>query len=998
MLSSRWFSNVKRYFFYILLFWVTYHSNGWGQVFPIRTYSTKNGLLSNIINCLYQDSKGFLWIGTEEGLNRYDGRTFTNYSTANGLPFNAVNDIIEDRASPGALWIARQSGGLAYMKNDTFTNYLLETSNAPAVVFRIVQDKRNRIWCATGNGVYIFDKDKGSRKFRGDIHFSTLADIALEGDSVLWASEIDMLHRISIVDRRHTVFALPGDSNILPYNSPLYLGKDNNVWVGLTDGSVALCENGKITHRKNFGMSSITHIVEDSKGTMWVSTFSGVMRLPKEKFFTSVPSVIGKDNGLLESATKYTLIDRESNYWFVSATRGLSKLSERQLVIFPLSGIPKTPNNRVGTVDQSNRIWACSYTGLFEFWKTSTGDWKEFHHSLNFEHIEPAHYPISISFDSKNRCCLLFSDGIFSLYDVTRLPESPSSLKKIKNFDPRKRYGSGIPFFFILDDRDRIWYADANYGVYVFDTDISESLLRLITPKDGLPNIAIRSLYQDRSGNMWFGGNSEGLARLSLSKFLTDTLTTYTTKDGLVSNAIRSLFQDRNGKLWIGTRFEGLSIFHHGKFTSLDVRHGLLSNTIWRIAQDSSQRLWFGTPTGVMFIDNIDAREFRKYERELLASQVVSLGATRTGEMWCLSDETMTIFDPTPKKQESISPPIYITHCSVNGNSLSLSGPLQFSHDENNVVIEYIGIGFKDEDEITYEYRLLGADKQWQPPRKENSISYGALQPGSYTFEVRAINSDGIKSAVPATLKFSIASPFWKAWWFILSVNIFVIGLFALGYQYRVRQLLKIERLRTRISSDLHDEIASNLSSIAMFSKIIEDESHPASALQPHHQSLLKRISILSQESVQSIRDIIWAIDPKTETLESLISRLGDSAFSLCRAKNIQLDFQLPKPEELPAHDLAPEVRKNLWLIAKEALNNSIKHSDCSAIAIRYTLDYPMFTLVIQDNGKGIDEKKSSKGKGLATMRMRAKQLRGKLEIGKNEKGGTSVTAVVNLK
>jgi two-component sensor histidine kinase len=333
----------------------------------------------------------------------------------------------------------------------------------------------------------------------------------------------------------------------------------------------------------------------------------------------------------------------------------------------------------------------------------------------------------------------------------------------------------------------------------------------------------------------------------------------------------------------------------------------------------------------------------------------------------------------------------------VNNSPLSFERALALEHSQDNITIAFTGIYFRNPSGLKYEYRL-GASENWSSPTADRSVTYAKLASGEYRFEVRAIGEDGVRSETPAILAFTIASPFWKKWWFIFGMNVLVIGILWLGYKYRTNQLLKIERLRTRISADLHDEIASNLSIIATFSQIIEQENQPTVPLKPHHQNLLARISTLSQESVQSIRDIIWAIDPKTETLESLLTRLRDTTLVSCRANNIILHFDVPTNGTFPPNDLPIEVRNNLWLLAKEAIHNAIKHSQCKGIRCTYSLDGSLFHLNIEDDGKGFDASKATMGKGMKTMEMRARQLNGSVEIYRLESGGTGVKASVNLK
>ena len=206
-----------------------------------------------------------------------------------------------------------------------------------------------------------------------------------------------------------------------------------------------------------------------------------------------------------------------------------------------------------------------------------------------------------------------------------------------------------------------------------------------------------------------------------------------------------------------------------------------------------------------------------------------------------------------------------------------------------------------------------------------------------------------------------------------------------------------LERERVRISGDLHDELASNLTSIAMLSRILHDEAQPGTTQSEQRTHFLERISALSSQSVDSIRDIIWAIDPKDETVESLLTRLQDLLTSLCRARDIRLRFEQPATGAVPAFNLQPEYRRHFWLLLKEAANNALKHSNCTELVV--TTRYSEGTLVISigDNGKGFDPSSVSEGKGLQTMKARAGQINGALEQKSRPGEGTTITLSVRV-
>ncbi len=976
-------------YYFCLVCWLFGFEFLQAQVLPFSHYTTKDGLLSNVVNCLYQDSRGFIWIGTGEGLSKFDGRTFTNYTPANGYPFSSVSDIIEDRSSPGTMLIATLGSGLVKMKERSFTRITIDSSELSVSIGRVLQDSKQRIWCTVGKYIYIIENESAKR-FRPDILFGNIYDIIFESDSVLWVSEFKKVHRISLFTGSYQCTNLPVDSKVLPFTTCLFIDSESSLWIGISDGNVYQLKHDRLEKRLHHVSGVISDINEDEDGNIWVCSFDGIHRIKKSLGTESNVLKITKENGLNQDAVTYMLIDRESNFWFGYGTEGFSKLADLHLVSFKHGGIPPTPNNTITNVDKNDHIWICTFSSLLEFWQMPSGEWKQQSHLIGT--IYGKSHPISVMFDSEDRCWVLYSNSVFRRFEVKGNDDGASVLRETKNIDMQKKYSAGLPFFFIIDTNDILWFVDVAHGVYVLNPEQPEPLIRLITPNDGLPGISFRTLYQDRSGTMWFGGNNEGLASLSKTNFLTGKLHLYTMKDGLSSDAIRSLLQDRTGNLWIGTRYNGLTIMENEMFTNIDMRTGLLSNTIWRIAQDSSGRLWFGTPTGLVYLENEEAREFKAFERQHLDGQISTLGVMHNGLIWCTTADWLTIFDPHDKQTKVQFPPIYLTHCSVNGISVQIQSELSLSHNENNIVLEFIGISFRDEQALRYQYRLIGTEHQWHPPTSENSITYGSLQPGEYTFEVRAVTGDGVISEVPARLSFTIASPFWKVWWFILIVNVLIIGLFAIVYFYRVRQVLKVERMRTRIATDLHDDIGSTLSSISIFSEMVRREIEQVA---PKSSHILHRIGESSRSMLDAMDDIVWTINPGNDRLENLALRIREFATEMFEASNYSFDINIP--EKLSNIKLPMETRKNIFLIAKEAVNNIVRHSLCTHASVLMREQGGELELLLQDNGVGIPKEILSSSNGLKNLERRAKEIGGTLSVASTENKGTLISLRVKI-
>ncbi|RPI68946.1 MAG: hypothetical protein EHM47_13925, partial [Ignavibacteriales bacterium] len=316
------------------------------------------------------------------------------------------------------------------------------------------------------------------------------------------------------------------------------------------------------------------------------------------------------------------------------------------------------------------------------------------------------------------------------------------------------------------------------------------------------------------------------------------------------------------------------------------------------------------------------------------------------------------------------------------------------SHSENYFSLEFAALDFTNSSENKYGYKLEGFDKEWIYSGKRRFASYTNLDPGEYNFRVKGSNNDGVWNEEGSLLKIIINPPFWQTWWFRILTIFLIAELFYLLYRYRLNRLLEIERIKNRLASDLHDDIATNLSSIAMFSQIIHDENKKFCSGSHMTNELIEKITAMSQDSVTSIREIIWAIDPKQETIYDLLIRARDAYIMHCRAKNINFILDMPDRDHLPKQNLTPEERKNIWLLIKEAITNSIKHSCATEISIHTLYKNHNLNLIIMDNGKGFDTSYEYSGKGMNTMKKRAENLGGEVTIVSNKENGT----IINLR
>jgi signal transduction histidine kinase len=315
---------------------------------------------------------------------------------------------------------------------------------------------------------------------------------------------------------------------------------------------------------------------------------------------------------------------------------------------------------------------------------------------------------------------------------------------------------------------------------------------------------------------------------------------------------------------------------------------------------------------------------------------------------------------------------------------------LDLSPQSNQLQIDFVALGFAAGEGLRYQYRLEGAGQDWSPLTEQRTVNFANLAAGGYRLLVRAVNADGVMSDPPATFSFTIQRPFWQRWWFLTLVAV-MVGLAAYAlYRYRLTRLLELERVRTRIASDLHDDIGANLTRIAILSEVAHSHLHDEKA---SIENPLSSIAQISRESVASMGDIVWAINPRRDHLIDLIQRMRRLASEVFAGRRIEYEFRAPESED--ELRLGADVRRDVFLVFKEAVTNTARHAGCSNVEIELRVERSSIVLTVHDDGRGFDTKASTEGNGLLSMKRRAASLGGDLQVSSIEGKGTQISLKV---
>jgi hypothetical protein len=454
----------------------------------------------------------------------------------------------------------------------------------------------------------------------------------------------------------------------------------------------------------------------------------------------------------------------------------------------------------------------------------------------------------------------------------------------------------------------------------------------------------------EENGNLWIGTNGAGLNYFDRA---TQSFTHYTVQDGLCNNAIFSMVKDNNGRLWLGTG-NGLSCFDksRNKFSNFFPSDGLVNS------------------------------EFNRYSALKLPDGKLMMGGMNG----------IDYFDPELAITTDIPPRVQITDFRVYNKSIPPDSPHSLSYKNNYVSIDFAAMDFRNPAANTYAYKLDGIDKDWIMAGNQTSVSYATLSPGRYHFLVKAAGSDGAWSEEPAEIYFKIRTPWWRSGVFWAMTALIIVSSLFFIYQFRIRQLKKVYSVRTKISQDLHDEVGATLTSISYLSEVAKLNGTIGDT---NKNEAIEKIGEFSREMIGEMNDIVWAINPSNDKLEKIESRMRNFASVLLAAKNIQLEFF--SDEKVSHYFLGMQERKNLYLIFKEAINNSAKYSGCTSVSVAISKENHHIQMRIADNGKGFIENGNGEGNGLQNMKARAEEIGARLAIESRPGKGTHILLSVPL-
>lgn len=967
------------------------------QILLTHHYTMEDGLVSDNVNSICQDSLGYIWFGTGEGLSKFDSKDFVNYGKEDGLPSVNISCVAADRKNGRDIWIGTYGHGIIKYSDGRFISIGQNLSDDEKNITSLFVDNNNVLWCGTDSSIFYVKNDSvfvpGNPLGISEVNSVTDGGggkilISTSSGAFIYDSKTGVYNKISARISGNIVSAgKTSDNSFLILNS-------NGIFYRLHGDNIQKVALGKI--------GVFSHIFPSGNPDLyWISSDHGAYEVRLNNLDRPVKYTV--ENGLAGNNINCMLADREGVLWFGTNGKGVIKVPMTNLLKFKIPESVKNVYNVETAVDINGHVWIITSDRLIEFWRDGKSGWHSYTQLKLSLDAKGALAKVSIAQGTK--LFVTYDRGVikeFNIFNKHPLSENPSVITLSSSTVLSGKYKFYGLFFSREDSAGYLWTSALDLGMAVLSKTIPHRVLKIFTTKDGLPDNSIRCMYQDKKGNYWFGGYDGGLGFISLDKVHKELglkyakakvkARLYTTKDGLANNSVRSITEDDTGALLIGTRYGGLSILKNGLFKTTNRSDGLVSNGIWHVTFTKNYGTWLATQGGVQKIAENGSVE-NDLKGEIPNIPFYSICLNKNYIVFSNPTEIF-VYSPSATKPGNKFPPVFIKNVLVNGRKFNLKSGTKLANIQNNITFEFIGITNVVESRM-YDYRLLNTQQAWARLVNRNSVTYASLQPGTYTFEVASVNRLGERSLNPAELTFTIKSPFYRQPWFLAGIFILIVSSVILFLRYRLKRLLEIERVRTKIAEELHDEIGAGLTKIAILSEhalINKSDKDPATNLNtkgPLQNQSIVRVGNIARSLIDQMVDVIWSIDPKYDRLEDYLIHFKGHAYEVCGAQNIKLSISSENVKDVK---LGLQAKRKLQLISSEALNNSLKHSGCTEIKYSLSVKGKFINLNFSDNGKGIPDKLNGNGNGLANMRKHVTELNGTIEISRGEKSGTEIS------
>jgi diguanylate cyclase (GGDEF)-like protein len=772
------------------------------------TWNTREGLPQSSVEAILQTRDGYLWLGTQEGLARFDGITFAVFDRDNtrALKHNRVLSLYED--SGGSLWIGTEGGGLTRMQGGTFTTFDEAQGLPRGSVRAIAEDKSGTLWVGTPSGLARRQGDRFHVYRAADgLPSDAVRTIAAAPDGSVWVGTSRGLARVlnGRIERERPA----GDSH--NYVLALWVDVDGTVWAGTRGGLLRLRGDAVRRFGRRDGLPGVPvqALWRDRQGSLWIGTeLGGLARLVDER-----ASTFTTREGLANDMVLAVREDREGNLWVGMQDGGLARLAAGKFVTY---------SRREGLAGES--VWPVFQDHSGNMWfGTSGGGLSRMGDGVirNFTTADGL---------SSNSVQALAEDREGALWIGTR----GGGLDRLHHGRFRNyNLADGLPGLSVsalLFDRDgALWVGTRGDGLARF----ADGAFVKYDSGSGLPNDTIHCLHQDRAGALWIATDGGGLVH-----FRDGAFEVYTTRDGLSNDIVNTLYEDREGTLWIGTYGGGLVRYRAGRFTSYTTAEGLFDNAIFHILEDDAGHLWMSCNKGIFRVSKAELEKVAAGEAELL--HPVSYGTddgmknrecnganqpagfrSADGRLWFPTIQGVVTIDPANVFTNRLAPPVVIEQVSANGESQPARAGLEFEPGTESFEFRYAALSFSLPERVRFRYKLEGLDAEWVDVGPRRTAYYTRIPPGRrYRFVVAAANEDGVWSQEGASVDFFLKQHFLTSPWFYGLCAAAALAAGGGGYGLYNRRLRAREQTLMRLVEERTQQLETANRSLARLSSL----------------------------------------------------------------------------------------------------------------------------------------------------------------------------------
>jgi ligand-binding sensor domain-containing protein/signal transduction histidine kinase len=1022
----------------------------------IDVWTAENGLPNSSVTAIARTPDGYLWVGTYNGLARFDGVHFVSFDplTTPELANARVRRLFVDAS--GTLWVNTFDGSLTSVREGKFRLEWRGDGSADAWVWPVsLQTNRLAFLLQHTGEIILRDASAGLGTNWNKLQppgFGSGELAVQDRDGTIWCRGRDQ--RLCRYDGR--AFQIVSAEDGLPGQTinALVADPQGRVWVGTDQGlfrwdgarfanqnptngesklnvaSINFLQNGdcwvfddgrvRLARGREWirepaecqgiftGRLERLGVQEDRDGGSWIYHYGeGLFHVRAD----GVTRKISSEEGFPGDRVDCFFVDQEGNLWAGVDRGGLVRLRERLLTVLQ-PGNDLAPKAAVSVAqDDAGSLWVGTFGGgLF---RRTGQSWEQF---VLAEGLQRG-FVFSVFPGGKGRLWVSAGDEDLFLFSRGNFQAVTPPVHGVKS---------------LLQAQDgRLWIGTKS-GLMSW-TDGGQ---RQFTPEDGVDRVDIRALAEDIQGRIWAGGGNG-----TLYCIVSNRGTAFRSEGALASQPIWSLLPDQDGSLWVGTFRGGLLRFQAGHFVRFTSKHGLPDDVICQLLNDDAGWLWAGTSRGIFRVAKSELMTFAEGRAKFInctayghldglpslecsGSYQPACWRSSDGQLFFTTLKGVVAVHPKEMAPNRMAPPVYFEQAVVDGveqpfgrkvirtapGRESIMATLELPPGQRQLELRYTGLSLASPDRVRFRYRMQGLNRDWVEAGTRRTVQYSFLRPGRYTLQVIACNSDGVWNMQGASLLLTVQPYFYETGWFVALCAFSAMVVVAITVrQVVVRKMRRelevmerqraVERDRTRIARDIHDDLGAGLTHISLLSELARRT--PAKEA----ESQLRQISEMARELTRGMDEIVWAVDPRNDTLDGLMDYLCKFAQEYLSVAGIRCRLELPA--QMPPWTLRPEVRHNLFLAIKEVLNNIVKHAGATEVSLELALGVNAFTLTLKDNGRGLAAEKAgagqrspgriSSGHGMGNLEKRLAAIHGSCAVSSRPELGTQIALTVSL-